>query len=301
MEGEDPLAPFGPNAARHVKRTDGFPHCPDLVVNSTYWPETDEVAAFEELVGSHGGHGRRPVATRSRWCPPNGRRRASPVVGAEAMHAPLPPLAGRARPRRLPGRGRALMRARLRWRGRQAERPRTEDEYIEVDPAELTGVFAAPQWLRDVGSTAWLLVGVALFLVGSVWLLSLTETIVVPVIAAGVIAAVAAPVVDWLQRHHVPRPVGAILLLLALVALGALVVVIVIGGITSQFDDLGSHLDDAKNTLAGWLEDVGVDPDKARQAQGRRELGASECRERAAPRRRDRHLRSSRRSSSSSP
>jgi hypothetical protein len=57
VEGRDPLAPFGARAASHVKRTDGFPHCPDIVVNSTYWPEADEVAAFEELVGSHGGMG----------------------------------------------------------------------------------------------------------------------------------------------------------------------------------------------------------------------------------------------------
>jgi uncharacterized membrane protein YvlD (DUF360 family) len=57
VDGEDPLAPFGPHAAEHVKRTDGFPHCPDLVLNSSYWEDTDEVAAFEELVGSHGGMG----------------------------------------------------------------------------------------------------------------------------------------------------------------------------------------------------------------------------------------------------
>jgi uncharacterized membrane protein YvlD (DUF360 family) len=57
VEGEDPLGPFGPHAARHVKRTDRFAHCPDIVVNSTYWSDSDEVAAFEELVGSHGGMG----------------------------------------------------------------------------------------------------------------------------------------------------------------------------------------------------------------------------------------------------
>jgi hypothetical protein len=57
VEGEDPLEPFGPHAARHVKRTDRFPHCADLMLNSTYWEHTDEVAAFEELVGSHGGMG----------------------------------------------------------------------------------------------------------------------------------------------------------------------------------------------------------------------------------------------------
>jgi uncharacterized membrane protein YvlD (DUF360 family) len=57
VEGEDPLAPFGPNAARHLRRTDAFPHCADLMINSTYWPRFGEVAAFEELVGSHGGLG----------------------------------------------------------------------------------------------------------------------------------------------------------------------------------------------------------------------------------------------------
>ena len=57
VEGEDPLAPFGPNAADHLRRTDAFPHCADLMLNSTYWPEFGEVAAFEELVGSHGGMG----------------------------------------------------------------------------------------------------------------------------------------------------------------------------------------------------------------------------------------------------
>src|SRR4029077_13332733 len=56
-EGNDPLAPFGANAGRHVLRTDGFAHCPDIVLNSTYWSDSDEVAAFEQLVGSHGGLG----------------------------------------------------------------------------------------------------------------------------------------------------------------------------------------------------------------------------------------------------
>ena len=58
VEGEDPLAPFGPHAAdaRRAAPT-RFPHCPDIMVNSPYWEDLDEVAAFEELVGSHGGLG----------------------------------------------------------------------------------------------------------------------------------------------------------------------------------------------------------------------------------------------------
>ncbi len=85
VEGEDPLAPFGANAADHVRRTDGFPHCADLMLNSTLWPEFGEVAAFEELVGSHGGMG----GTQSYPFVLHPAELAWPkdeVVGAESVH-----------------------------------------------------------------------------------------------------------------------------------------------------------------------------------------------------------------------
>jgi uncharacterized membrane protein YvlD (DUF360 family) len=85
VEGEDPLAPFGPNAADHLRRSDGFAHCPDLMVNSTYWTEFGEVAAFEELVGSHGGMG----GTQSFpfvLHPSDLRWPEDEVIGAERVH-----------------------------------------------------------------------------------------------------------------------------------------------------------------------------------------------------------------------
>jgi putative heme transporter len=168
-----------------------------------------------------------------------------------------------------------VIRARLRRRHRDGEGGKAEEEVVEIDPGELAGLFATPGWLRDMGLTAWLLVGVTLLLVGAVWIVSLTHTIVVPVIAAGVIASVASPLVGWLQRHHVPRPAGAILLLVAMVLLGALVVFIVLAGITSQVDSISSHLDDAKNTIEGWLKDLGVDPSQARDAKNDASSSAS--------------------------
>jgi hypothetical protein len=56
-EGENPLEKFGPNAPAHLRRTDSFPNCPDILVNSFYNPEMDEGCAFEELIGFHGGMG----------------------------------------------------------------------------------------------------------------------------------------------------------------------------------------------------------------------------------------------------
>ena len=57
IEGENPLEGFGDNIVRHLKRTSSFEHTPDILVNSFYDEESDEVCAFEELVGSHGGAG----------------------------------------------------------------------------------------------------------------------------------------------------------------------------------------------------------------------------------------------------
>lgn len=57
VEGEDPLAGFGPRAAEHLRREDSFSNCPDILVNSFYNVDTNEVAAFEELIGCHGGMG----------------------------------------------------------------------------------------------------------------------------------------------------------------------------------------------------------------------------------------------------
>jgi uncharacterized membrane protein YvlD (DUF360 family) len=87
-EGEDPLAVFGPHVADHLRRHDSFPHCPDILVNSMYDPDVDEVAPFEEFMGSHGGLGgpqMHPFAVvPSQWPEP-----ATPIVGVEAMHAAL--------------------------------------------------------------------------------------------------------------------------------------------------------------------------------------------------------------------
>jgi putative heme transporter len=162
-----------------------------------------------------------------------------------------------------------MIRGRLRLRRRKdsGEPGQAADEYVEIDASELAGVFAAPSWLRDIGFTAWLLVGFALFLAGAVWLLSLTQTIVIPVITASVVAAVASPLVGWLDRRGLPRAAGAALVLLGIVATGVGMFLLILAGITSELSSLQSELGDAKDTIAGWLEDLGVSSSSAENAK----------------------------------
>jgi predicted PurR-regulated permease PerM len=139
-------------------------------------------------------------------------------------------------------------------------------EFIEIDARELSGLFAAPAWLRDLGLMAWLLVGVFVLLVGMVWLLSLTQTIVVPVVTAAILASVLAPVVRFLHRHRVPRGAAAAIVLLLIVLLGAGLALLIISGITSESSQITSALQSGATKIEGYLKDLGVSSDSASNA-----------------------------------
>lgn len=152
----------------------------------------------------------------------------------------------------------------MRRRGRQEGAD--AEERIEVEPGALHGLFAAPKWLRDLGFSAWLLVGVAAALVGAIWLLSLVETIVMPVITAGIIASVASPLVDRLKRRHIPRGLGAALIFLLIVGVGAAIGLLILAGIASQADSISDRLRDGADQIESYVKGLGVKDQAASDA-----------------------------------
>jgi len=140
-------------------------------------------------------------------------------------------------------------------------------ELSTVEAGQLATLFAAPRWLRDLGRTAWLLVGCFALVAGIVWLLGATYTIVGPVVAAMILATVTIPIVGRLGRHRVPRAAGAAIVLLGLLALGVLVVVIVIGGITAQDGNIAKEAKAAADQAESWLTSVGVNESGAASAK----------------------------------
>ena len=84
VEGKDPVAQFGGKAKEAFLRLDWMQHCPDISVVSMYDPEFDEIAAFEELIGAHGGLGGpqvRPILMHpAEW------ELDEDIVGAEAVY-----------------------------------------------------------------------------------------------------------------------------------------------------------------------------------------------------------------------
>lgn len=84
IEGEDPVAQYGPRSLESFKRLDGLDHVPDLSVVSMYDPVFEEAAAFEELIGSHGGLG--GAQTRPMLMHPADWSLDEKLVGAEAVY-----------------------------------------------------------------------------------------------------------------------------------------------------------------------------------------------------------------------
>src|SRR6187200_1217627 len=129
---------------------------------------------------------------------------------------------------------------------------------VQIDASALSRVFSAPMWLRDLGLLSWFLVGLGLVLVGAVWLIGLTSTITEPVLVGAILATVAGPLVSRMKRRGIPRVAGAALVLLALLALGAIIALLVFGGIYENSAEIKQSLSTAVDKVEGWVNDAGA-------------------------------------------
>jgi uncharacterized membrane protein YvlD (DUF360 family) len=90
VTGQDPLQPYGDHAARVLRRAVMMPEAPDLYLNSRIEDATLDIAAFEPLVGAHGGLG--GWQDRAILLTPRALAQVLPterIEGADRLHAVL--------------------------------------------------------------------------------------------------------------------------------------------------------------------------------------------------------------------
>ncbi|TYL45038.1 phosphodiesterase [Nocardioides sp. BGMRC 2183] len=88
--GEDPLASYPTHARRVLREALADPAAPDLYLVGAYDPSTEEVVAFEDLAGSHGGLG--GAQDRGMLVAPRGLLEPfgdAPIDGAAGLHRVL--------------------------------------------------------------------------------------------------------------------------------------------------------------------------------------------------------------------
>ena len=147
-------------------------------------------------------------------------------------------------------------------------------ELDESDLRRLSSTFTPPSWLRDLGLSSWYLVGFLGLLIGFIWLLGLTATIVNPVALALILAAVLSPSVSALQRRGAPRVVAVVIVLLILIAVAVVILVVVLGGLVAQSDQISSEASAATSRMQHWLTSLGVDQAGASSAKSAVDSGA---------------------------
>jgi putative heme transporter len=128
--------------------------------------------------------------------------------------------------------------------------------------SQLKGAFRTPSWLRDLGRSSWLLVGVLALVGGLIWLLAATYAITGPMLCALIVSVVAMPLVRVLDRH-MPRWLAATLVLLAIVAVVILIVILVVAGITGQRAELSAQATAGADKIQSWMTSTGVDSSSA--------------------------------------
>jgi predicted PurR-regulated permease PerM len=126
------------------------------------------------------------------------------------------------------------------------------------------------------GRRGWAVVGIVLAAAAVYLGMGLISGLVVPLIIALVVGALFAPLCTLLARW-MPRPLAAVVVLVALLAVGIGTLWIAVRGVVDQAAEIGDQISQGFDALRTWLHDAGItlpatdDPD----AQGLPEWGAS--------------------------
>lgn len=92
--------------------------------------------------------------------------------------------------------------------------------------------------LRRVGTNCWMVTGVAFAVAVGMFAFLVARPMLIPLIVMVGAATIAEPLVRWLTRWHVPRALGAAAVCLLVWGVLALVFVVFVAGITSQWDSI---------------------------------------------------------------
>lgn len=125
----------------------------------------------------------------------------------------------------------------------------TPDDHPERDD------LAVPRALRVAAAWSWRLIVIGVVAIALSSAIAKLGAIVLPVMIALLIAAPLERLVSWLQRHHVPRGLGAAASVLALITTVVGLSVAVGASVANGFDSLRDSATEGFDTLIEWLVD----------------------------------------------
>jgi putative heme transporter len=150
-------------------------------------------------------------------------------------------------------------------RGSRRSRPIHDREALE-EAARSIGSVRIPHWFATAGRAAWLLLGIVGVLVVVALFFASVSGLLIPLVAAVVLAAIVVPLVDGLERLHLPRWLGATLVLLLGIAIVLGTTVIVVRVVVEQGARIAAATSAAMDEARGALGYVELDPETVTRA-----------------------------------
>jgi len=118
---------------------------------------------------------------------------------------------------------------------------------------------SSESWIRRWGLSAWMLVGITLPIITLYGVMAALSGFIVPLVIAVVIGILASPLIDVLHRFRIPRPLGALIVMLALLGVIVGSIAVSVRGIIDQGDEIHEQLIAGVEAVDVWLADLDLD------------------------------------------
>lgn len=119
--------------------------------------------------------------------------------------------------------------------------------------------------VRDMCARAWLIVGILVLAAVGILVLCRISSVLLFLAVGSLIAYVSSPLVNWLDRHHVPRGLAALMGVVAVIACIVLMFALVIPLLLSQMTSLLLELPNRIASIGSWLTTLQNNYDIVRQ------------------------------------
>lgn len=116
--------------------------------------------------------------------------------------------------------------------------------------------------LAAVGVASWLYIGTVLWVAILYSAFAAVSGLIVPLVVAVVVAVLFSPLITRLSSARVPRRVAAALVMIGLLAVGVASIWVTVRGIADQAPEIGRQMAAGIDTVANWIERVGVTLDE---------------------------------------
>ncbi len=127
------------------------------------------------------------------------------------------------------------------------------------EPRPFAGGFI-PDWFKRIGIASWYTIGIVIVLIGVAYALHALATLVVPTLFAILLGATFLPVVDWLERHHIGRTWGALIMTVLIVVGGFGLLALMTVGIIQQWPTIENQIQVAVDWINDTLQKLNIDP-----------------------------------------